>query len=88
MLHIKIQVLNLYIFKNISYILCWDIDKNIEDGATFSSKVDGDEWIYRPGNNKIFLDSGESNVKIEIIKLKDIFDKHINREKEKIEAEL
>ena len=75
-------------FKNISYILCWDIDKNIEDGATFSSKVDGDEWIYRPGNNKIFLDSGESNVKIEIIKLKDIFDKHINREKEKIEAEL
>ncbi len=75
-------------FKNISYILCWDIDKNIEDGATFSSKVDGDEWIYRPGNNKIFLDSGDSNVKIEIIKLKDIFDKHINREKEKIEAEL
>ena len=75
-------------FKNISYILCWDIDKNIEDGATFSSKVDGDEWIYRPGNNKIFLDSGESNVKIEIIKLKDIFDKHTNREKEKIEAEL
>ena len=77
-----------HFFKNISYILCWDIDKNIEDGATFSSKVDGDEWIYRPGNNKIFLDSGESNVKIEIIKLKDIFDKHINREKEKIEAEL
>ena len=71
-------------FKNISYILCWDIDKNIEDGATFSSKVDGDEWIYRPGNNKIFLDSGESNVKIEIIKLKDIFDKHINRNTEKI----
>ena len=28
------------------------------------------------------------NSVIEIIKLKDIFDKHINREKEKIEAEL
>lgn len=59
-----------------------DFDMLIEVLNTID--VDGDEWIYRPGNNKIFLDSGDSNVKIEIIKLKDIFDKHVNRNIEKI----
>ena len=71
-------------FKNISYILCWDVDKNIKDGTTFSSKVDGDEWTYVTSKNKTFLDNGDTNIKIEIIRLKEIFDKHINREKERI----
>lgn len=71
-------------FKNISYILCWDVDKNIKDGITFSSKVDGDEWTYVTSKNKIFLDNGDTNIKIEIIRLKEIFDKHVNREKERI----
>lgn len=73
-------------FNNISYILCWDIDKNIEEGTKFSSKFDRneEEWIYRQGNNKLFLDCGDSNVKIEIIKLKDIFDKYVDKENEKL----
>ena len=64
-------------FANISYVLCWDIEKSVVEGTQFTSKLDSDEWKYTAKGNKIFLDNDNCGYKIEIIKLKDIIKKHL-----------
>ena len=67
-------------FNNISYVLCWDVEKNVKEGTTFTSKLDSEEWKYTSKGKKVFLDNDNSGYKIEIIKLKDILEKHLKKE--------
>ena len=65
-------------FKNIRWIVCWDIASDVKDGTIIHSVVQGDEREFvikrsDQGGKIYFLDDphGNSAIKIKVVALKD-----------------
>ena len=74
-------------FRNIRYIVCWDIAKDMKDGTYVSSIVENDERKLTivnldNGNKAYFLDdpAGRSSIRIKILPLKEWIANELNLE--------
>lgn len=72
-------------FRNIRWIVCWDIAKDMKNGTLVSSVVANDEreFVIKPldgGGRAYFLDdsTGHSLVKIKILPLKEWIESELN----------
>lgn len=74
-------------FRNIRWIVCWDISKEMKNGTIVSSVVENDEREFiikalKDGKHAYFLDdpSGHSSVKIKVLSLKEWIENELNVE--------
>ena len=79
-------------FKNIRYLLCWDIDKGVKDGDVFESVLQEQRVLHLYENEqgsvyKLEDPSGLSMTSIQIIQLKEVIESRLASESLEAKAE-
>ncbi|WZL80228.1 ATP-binding protein [Vallitaleaceae bacterium 9-2] len=69
-------------FQNIRKVICWEFNSDIKDGTVMTSKVDSIDRVFKfavvNGKKKYFLDSDQTTIKIEVIRLREYMEDELD----------